>query len=169
LLAGESSYGKSNEYLSGVRMSEEEKSDGVRLLKTAYTILATLPGLPTIFYGDEAGLEGYGDPFNRMPYPWGKENDDLLSHYRAVGALRRSNNVYKDGEFELHLLNDNILAFSRSKNGVRYVTLVNNTSSPLRLIDKDKLNIILGEKDIIPAKSAVVIKTKTNRIQFIKI
>ena len=35
----------------------------------------TLPGAPSIYYGDEAGMEGYRDPFNRRTFPWGREDE----------------------------------------------------------------------------------------------
>ena len=44
----------------------------------------------TVFYGDEVGLQGCEDPFNRAPFPWGRENLNLLAHYRILGALRKS-------------------------------------------------------------------------------
>jgi hypothetical protein len=49
----------------------------------------TLPGAPSLYYGDEAGMEGYNDPFNRRTYPWGRENPELLSHHRNLGQLRK--------------------------------------------------------------------------------
>ena len=39
---------------------------------------------PCVYYGDEAGMEGYRDPFNRGCYPWGEEDPDLLAWYRCV-------------------------------------------------------------------------------------
>ena len=47
-----------------------------------------LPGLPTIFYGDEVGLEGYEDPINRRPFPWNNMDNQLLEHYKGLGKLR---------------------------------------------------------------------------------
>ena len=45
-------------------------------------------------------MEGYADPFNRRTYPWGREDEELLAHYRRLGQLRRDNpalrgDVYK--------------------------------------------------------------------------
>lgn len=57
-------------------------------LKIASAIQFMLPGVPSIFYGDEAGLQGYEDPINRRPYPWGNEDMELLDHYRRLGEIR---------------------------------------------------------------------------------
>ena len=69
-LGGAKPDGYSNEELSNMRMSKAERIRGKKLVRCIYTVLATLPGIPTVFYGDEVGLEGYSDPFNRMPYPY---------------------------------------------------------------------------------------------------
>ena len=131
ILGGVSAEGKSNAQLSTLRMTRTVREMAVKRLKTAYTILATLPGIPTIFYGDEAGLEGYSDPFNRMPYPWGDECEELLDHYRALGAIRQKNSVYKTGSFKLLELSDDLLIFARDIGKDRYVTVVNNAASEL--------------------------------------
>lgn len=57
----------------------------------------TMPGVPCIYYGDEAGVQGYTDPFNRGPYPWGREDQELLVHYRMLAALRQQYPVLAPG------------------------------------------------------------------------
>ena len=66
------------------RMSPEQRAEGVKKLKSAYTLLAFMPGVPCIYYGDEAGLEGYADPYTRGTYPWGKEDEELREIYRSA-------------------------------------------------------------------------------------
>lgn len=60
------------------------------MLKMATTLLYVLPGVPCVFYGDEAGMQGYEDPFNRGCYPWGNEDKDLLTHYQNLGKMRKN-------------------------------------------------------------------------------
>ena len=48
----------------------------------------TLPGMPSIYYGDEAGLEGFEDPWCRRPFPWGREDETLQTFFRALGELK---------------------------------------------------------------------------------
>ena len=50
----------------------------------------TLPGIACIYYGDEAGMTGYRDPFNRKFYPWGREDTSLQDFYRALARLKKS-------------------------------------------------------------------------------
>ena len=67
-------------------ISEDDYKKGVKLLKLAATLQYTLVGLPSLYYGDEAGLTGGSDPFCRGCYPWGNENSELLSFYKKLGA-----------------------------------------------------------------------------------
>lgn len=48
-----------------------------------------LPGMPCIYYGDEAGMTGYRDPFNRAYYPWGREDGNLISFYRSLARVKK--------------------------------------------------------------------------------
>ena len=80
-------------------MTEREKSEVLPKMILAYTLLSTLPGIPCIYYGDEAGMDGYHDPFNRRPYPWGKECESLISAYRRIGLMRTNESVFADGYY----------------------------------------------------------------------
>ncbi|MBR0304000.1 MAG: glycoside hydrolase family 13 protein, partial [Clostridia bacterium] len=71
VLAGEDGEGKTPAELAVIKLSSEERERGRRLVMCAFAICATAYGIPSIFYGDEAGLEGYHDPFFRRPFPWG--------------------------------------------------------------------------------------------------
>ncbi len=166
-LAGESAEGRTNEYLSKKRLSFDERELGIKRLIAAYTVLATLPGIPAVYYGDEAGLEGYGDPFNRMPYPWGNENPRLLEHYQKIGKLRRENDVYKTGDFCIHLLNKDVLIFSRFHGDECYVTVYNNSdftinfgfeNEAVSFFEKQKLK----EFALKPCEAKVFITTANN-------
>ena len=59
-----------------------------RRLMLGALLLYTFPGSPTVYYGDEAGMEGYEDPLNRRAFPWGAEDEELLRWYRKLGQLR---------------------------------------------------------------------------------
>ena len=60
------------------RLPEAQKALGVERLKLLSLLQMTFPAVPSIYYGDEAGLEGFRDPLNRAAYPWGRENGTLL-------------------------------------------------------------------------------------------
>ena len=133
VLAADRADGLSNAELSRKRMTKSQRALGIKRIKLAYAILATLPGIPAIFYGDEAGLEGYSDPFNRMPYPWEQEDKDILDFYKKIGIIRRKNDVYSVGNFVLNHLDKDILIFTRKNDKIAMVTVVNNSQTPLSL------------------------------------
>ncbi len=85
-------------------LNSEQYALAKRRLKFASTLQYVLPGVPCVFYGDEAGVQGYEDPLNRVTYPWGREDEELLSHYRALGAFREKYADYLTGE--THFVND---------------------------------------------------------------
>lgn len=122
---GDGEYGNmSNEELSVRLMSENEREDGIKKQKIAAALQYTVYGVPSVFYGDEAGIEGGRDPFCRRTYPWGGENGELLSWYEKLGRLR-ADPVYKDGDFRVLQSGDGYIVFERSKDGRRLVTAAN--------------------------------------------
>ena len=98
-ITGESCEYRDRNWQSSHFLNAEKYAKGVKLLKCAAALQYTLPGVPSVYYGDEAGLQGYKDPFNRGCYPWGKENQELVTFYRTMGEIRRNNKVFSDGFF----------------------------------------------------------------------
>ena len=89
----------SNSALARRRLSPARRAVAKRLLMLGSVLQFTVFGIPSVYYGDEAGVEGYHDPFCRMPYPWGREDRALLAHYRRLGRLRRSHPSLHGGDF----------------------------------------------------------------------
>ena len=63
----------------------------------AYSILFALNGISTIYYGDEAGLDGGKDPDCRKCYPWGEENGEILDFFSKITHLRATNSLFRNG------------------------------------------------------------------------
>lgn len=166
VLGGESSEEKSNSYLATCRMNDSEYKIGKRRLMLAYTMLSTLPGLPCIFYGDEAGLEGYSDPFNRRTFPWGNEDSELLIHYRKLGEIRHNNSVYKTGDFKLLYLDSEVLIFSRNDSYNSYITIINNRKTQLNItFSNSSLSLFTMKKSklfSIQSECSLIVKAKRN-------
>ncbi len=97
-------------------LSSEARALASQRLKIASLLQMTLPGIPCIYYGDEAGCEGCGDPFNRRYYPWGREDERIMSWYKKITAIRRSREDFNAGEFNLIYAEDGCFSFSRGKN-----------------------------------------------------
>ena len=88
-----------NSALARRRLPSARRAVAKRLLMLGSVLQFTVFGVPSVYYGDEAGMEGYGDPFCRMPYPWGREDRILLAHYRRLGRLRRAHPSLRGGDF----------------------------------------------------------------------
>ncbi len=98
---------------AGYHLTEEEYARGVEKFKAAAFLQFALPGIPSIYYGDEVGLTGFRDPYCRMGYPYGREDLDLLSYFKELGLLRKT---YK-ADFTEPLVGitaeDGVVSFSR--------------------------------------------------------
>ncbi|WMJ84687.1 glycoside hydrolase family 13 protein [Oscillospiraceae bacterium LTW-04] len=100
---------------AGHMLSKEEYETGKNRLKIAAFLQFTLPGIPSIYYGDEVGLTGFEDPFNRNCYPWGQEDYDLLSFFKTLSAFRKSHRDDFSAGFSPVLENSGLFAFRRGK------------------------------------------------------
>ena len=88
-------------------------------LRQAAFLQYTLPGSPSLYYGDEAGMEGGKDPFNRRTYPWGREDEGLLAHHRALGRLRKTSAALRLGDTAFFCAEKGRIGFSRSVSGTK--------------------------------------------------
>ena len=80
------------------RLSPEERQKGEARLRVGEMLLYCFPGSPTVYYGDEAGMEGFEDPLNRKTYPWDRQARALLDFFRSLGQLRRHRPSLQDGD-----------------------------------------------------------------------
>ncbi len=99
LLGGEPAYGRGRSWQAQQQMTEEQRGLALGRMRLAALLQFALPGVPCIYYGDEVGMEGYRDPFNRAPYPWGREDTALLDWYRRLGEARGQSPVLAEGAF----------------------------------------------------------------------
>ncbi len=100
-----------------------------RLLMASF-IQYTLPGSPSLYYADETLMEGYKDPFNRRTYPWGREDLEILAHFRRLGRLRRDNPALRLGDIQFFTAGDKHLGYTRSLNGETCRIYVNRSGDP---------------------------------------
>ncbi|MBO7341967.1 MAG: glycoside hydrolase family 13 protein, partial [Clostridia bacterium] len=133
-LGGERAAGHSNAALRDMRLSVEQQRTARARLKIAAALQYTVYGVPSLYYGDEAGLEGYGDPFCRRPFPWGREDKEILALYRKLGAIRCENSAFCDGDFKIIAEGAHALAFSR-KNAQNHVIVAANRGTERFFVD----------------------------------
>ena len=110
------------------RLSRSQWITALDRLHAASFLQYTLPGAPSLYYGDEAGMEGYGDPFCRRPYPWYHEDPELLIHYRRLGRLRQKYEALRLGDIRFFQGQNHQVGFTRSYNGKTLRIYVNRSS-----------------------------------------
>lgn len=113
------------------RLSPDEQTQGTRKLRLAAMLLYTFPGSPTVFYGDEAGMEGFEDPLNRRTFPWGREDERLTAFFRTLGLLRSQRESLRRGDLRYLYAAGGGLVIQRCCGGERTVTALNAGTSPL--------------------------------------
>lgn len=134
-LGGQSCDDKSKDWMAENELSPEEYQHGKTLLKSAMVLQFFLPGVPSIYYGDEVGLQGWKDPFNRRCYPWGQEDHELLEYTKQLTHIRRTHDVFAEGRIEFLILDPNVLGFSRydEASGYSVIVLLNRGSNPAKI------------------------------------
>ena len=118
---------KDREWQSKQKLSDEDYKKGLSLLKLAAIIQYTLPGIPSLYYGDEIGMEGYSDPFCRGFFDWSKTDSELTKFYKKLGSVRQSSKAFKSGEFIPLSKSENTLSYIRKADGGIALTAVNNS------------------------------------------
>ena len=121
------------EYQSKVRLSWEQREFALERLKLAAFLQYTLPGCPCIYYGDEAGMEGCKDPFNRGCYPWGREDQRFVEFFRTLGQLKNNTPALQLGDVRVLQAGGGKIVFRRELEGERLLCCVNRTGDPLTL------------------------------------
>lgn len=113
MVAGEPLNNRDRKWQSETKLTKEQREKGVLLMKIASGIQYTLPGFPCVYYGDEAGMEGYKDPFNRCCYPWGKEITQLVDWHRELGTMRSQISALWEGDFQNVYSKGSVLSYLR--------------------------------------------------------
>lgn len=96
----------------------------IKRMKIASSIQYILPGIPSIYYGDEIGMQGFEDPLNRQTMKWDAINNELLSHYKALGEIRKK---YKEEILgDINIKEDDYLIIERKNNDSSIILLANS-------------------------------------------
>jgi glycosidase len=125
------------------KLTEEEYALGGRRQRLAAAIQFSLPGIPAVYYGDEVGMTGLLDPFNRMT--WREEDASMLEWYKWLGNLRASRPVMSTGYVGFFATDGNVLGilrhsvlgcdfFGKETGSDAILTVVNPTDEPHRIV-----------------------------------
>ena len=97
-----------------VKLEPAAYERGRRRLITCWRILCALPGMPCVYYGDNAGMQGMSDPYCRGPYPWMHEDKVLLNAFREAAQARLDSVALRTGTLSLRAQGDDVVLIERS-------------------------------------------------------
>lgn len=157
-------HGWSKTHKLGYKLPDSEYEKAKKKLYLASVLQFTLPGIPSIFYGDEAGLQGFDDPINRRPYPWGSEDKEILDHYRKLGRIRRENRAVFSGGFNMRDENG-LVAYERVGGDDEILIAVNAGADDKTLFISKEYTSLYNNKEYkdvvdVPAGAFVILKKK---------
>jgi len=115
------------EELARRTMTPEQLALGKARFRLASFLQFTLPGCPCVYYGDEAGMTGYRDPFNRGYYPWGNEDKELQAYIRELAHLKSGSEILRRGDVRVLEAGNGRISFRRSLNGKTVTLYCNRT------------------------------------------
>ena len=118
---------------AAARLSPAGRELARRRLMLGALLLYAFPGSPTLYYGDEAGMEGYEDPLNRRAFPWGAEDEGLLRWYRKLGQLRGGRPSLQRGDICYLYADGSGLALRRQWDGEVTTAAMNSGKEPLTM------------------------------------
>lgn len=137
------------------RLPRDKRELALARLRLLQLLLFSSPGVPCIYYGDEAGMEGYADPFNRAPFPWGRENSDLQYHVRLLSHLRQEYPVLVTGSVRYLHPSDDVFGMERQNADSTVLIYVNRSCSSCTVApegdQKEWLDLLTGHTASGPA------------------
>ena len=95
------------------QLTPEELALGKERYLKMLEIVCALPGIPCVYYGDEAGAWGAADPYNRGTYPWGHEDKELLNKVRRILNRRAQSRILKTGHLSMVTPDDDTISIIR--------------------------------------------------------
>ena len=173
-LSGETCENKDRAWQETFELTEEQRQKCIRYFKIAAALQYTLPGFPSVYYGDEIGMEGCKDPFNRKGYPWNSDerNLDLLEFHKELGRMRHSCPLLKDSKFEPISASMGCVAYERTDGKDSLIVIANRAENEIEYYLSNKwteLSKVMGAGEIknitnnsypirLPAESFIIIK-----------
>lgn len=120
------------------KLSDYDYYRGVSMMKIASLIQYTLPGVPSLYYGDEIGMQGMKDPFNRACMDWYEPNTELHRWYKRLGEIRRGCKAFERGSFVPIYCSYKTVAYLRSGDNNEVLVAVN--------LDENAVDINVGSQ-----------------------
>jgi len=154
------------------RLSTPARQLALQRLKLLSLIQMTFPGVPCIYYGDEAGVEGYADPYNRGTYPWGREDREIMDWYRRILRMRSEFEVLQTGDFKAFCYELDVYGYTRVRDEEEITVLINRHRDETKTVNLSTnlqsssliIDLITGERLTPETLSALSISALSGRV-----
>ena len=145
-LAGEDAGGRDRYWQSGRVIDGDKLETAKKMLRLALCMIYTLPGIPSIYYGDEIAMQGYTDPFNRGYFDWDNKDDMLRETIKELSETRAACECFSGGGFEIISAENAVFVYRRVGKTSSSIIVINAGDSDYHslLIDKE---IVCGALD----------------------
>ena len=138
----------SRDEMSHFVLSPEMRAKALSKLYVAALLQYTLPGTACIYYGDEIGMEGFGDPFNRGYFKWESADEGLFGFFAALGKLKNELTALQIGDICFERTDD-VLIFERKHKGEIVTVVINKSLCEYEIFRTDALishNVSIRDK-----------------------
>ncbi|MEC8610759.1 MAG: alpha-amylase family glycosyl hydrolase [Bacteroidota bacterium] len=133
---------------------------GYNKLKLLSAFNLTIPGVPVIYYGDEIGMVGAGDPDNRRPMIFeglNKHQEDVKKTVKQLFSLRANNIALTFGEFNLLHLSDNVFVYERVYLNNKAIVMFNKSDKAITLPNIQDINSFKNHFNSITKNQEIVL------------
>ncbi len=141
-LAGESCDGKDRYWQSGRKLTHEQYEQGIKLMRLAYAMIFTLPGIPCVYYGDEIAMQGYKDPFNRAFFDWDNSETRIKETLIELAQKRKQCCAFKTGDMKITHAKSGVLCYERVCESHRASVSINTTENAVTLHINDMVQTL---------------------------
>ena len=116
------------------RLTDAEYEQAKKIYSSYIFTLTFFPGILSIFYGDEIGMQGMGNLANRRPYTWTKIDTDLLQLFQRIGKIRRREKELETASLEIVDINEQFIIFKRIHDGVEYLAFMSRSDQSIKVV-----------------------------------
>jgi glycosidase len=137
-------------------------------LELAQAFLMSIDGVPMVYYGDEIGMTGAGDPDNRRDMRFddqvSADEKRVLANFQKLGAIRRAHPALRYGSRRTLVIDHDLYGFVRAHLGDRIAILFNRGKSETKV----DLNVSpeMSDGDYVDALSGTHVEVKDGKMVF---
>ncbi len=134
------------------RMSDEEYKKAKKKLLMCVFLQYTLPGIPCIYYGDEVGVQGFKDPYNRTTFPKENIDEEILEFHKKMAFIRNKYKKFLDEPLNKVYADKKTVCYKRGE-----LIFVSNNSESCEFITIENMKKLFGEDDILTNSYGVLL------------